>query len=173
MNALRRTFAICLLAIIIPSAGFLGACSKSMDFEAPTSTPRAAETTSPEAETAPLTQSPPSERTSWIEVVYFHRAQRCGGCVYAEDATRYTMETYFASELANGSLVFNAFNLQDEANAEIVEKYRAYSSSLFISEIKDGTESIEEVTDIWTKLGRDEEFIEVVKTALEQHLGGI
>ena len=107
-----------------------------------------------------------------VEVVYFYRAQRCTGCIYAEDTTRYTLETYFADELASGKITFATFNLAAEENAAIIEKYDAYTSSLFINTIIDGIEHIEEVKEIWSVLGDDEAFVEVVKSKIEQSLSG-
>jgi hypothetical protein len=115
------------------------------------------------------TSPTPADR---VEVVYFHRAQRCSGCIYAEDTTRYTLETYFADELASGKITFASFNVEAEENAAIVEKYDAYSSSLFINTIIDGIDHIEQVTEIWSVLGDDEAFIEVVKSEIEQSLSG-
>jgi uncharacterized protein YbaA (DUF1428 family) len=117
----------------------------------------------------PDTSPTPADK---VEVVYFHRAQRCSGCIYAEDTTRYTLETYFADELASGKITFASFNVEAEENAAIVEKYDAYSSSLFINTIIDGTDHIEQVTEIWSVLGDDEAFIEVVKSEIEQSLSG-
>ena len=107
-----------------------------------------------------------------VEVVYFHRPQRCTGCIYAEDTTRYTLETYFADELASGKITFATFNLGAEENVAIVEKYEAYTSSLFINTIIDGTEHIEEIQGIWLVLGDDEAFIDVVRSKIEQSLSG-
>ena len=107
-----------------------------------------------------------------VEVVYFYRPQRCTGCIYAEDTTLYTLETYFADELASGKITFATFDVAAEENAAIVEKYEAYTSSLFINAIIDGTDHIEQVTEIWSVLGDDEAFIEVVKTKIEQSLSG-
>ncbi len=113
------------------------------------------------------TSSTPADR---IEVVYFHRAQRCPGCLYAEAGTRYTLETYFANELSSGKLTFQVLNVEDEGNAGIAEKYGAYTSSLFINTVKDGVDHIEEVVDIWFILGDDEAFVEVVKNTIEESL---
>ena len=107
-----------------------------------------------------------------VEVVYFYRPQRCHGCVYAEDTTRYTLETYFADDLASGKITFATFNLGAEENAAIVEKYEAYTSSLFINTIIDGTEHIEEIQEIWFVLDDDEAFVEVVRSKIEQSLSG-
>jgi hypothetical protein len=108
--------------------------------------------------------------TDTLEVVYFHRPQRCSGCIYAETGTRHTLENYFADEMANGTIVFKAINLGDKANATIVEHYGAYTSSLFINSIKGGVEHIEEVTEIWFLLGKDSEFADLVKSKIDYYL---
>ena len=113
--------------------------------------------------------SGPAER---VDVVYFHRAQRCYKCLHAEEATLYTLETYFKDELASGRVTFQAINVQDEENAAIVSKYDAFSSSLFINTIRDGTEHIERVSEIWKLIGNDEAFVEVVRSKVEQSLSG-
>jgi hypothetical protein len=107
-----------------------------------------------------------------VDVVYFHRAQSCYSCQYAEAGTNYTVETYFADEMASGKLTFQSVDVQDEANADIIEEYGAYGSQLFINTIKDGTDHIEQVTDIWLVIGDDEAFVEVVKKKIEKSLNG-
>ena len=108
-----------------------------------------------------------------VEVVYFHRTQRCYTCLHAEELTRYTVENYFADELANERVTFQSINVQDEANADIVEKYNNASYlTLCINTVKDGIDHIEEVTDIWLVRGDDEAFIEIVKSKIETALNG-
>ena len=82
------------------------------------------------------------------------------------------METYFADELASGKITFATLNVGAEENAAIAEKYGAYSSSLFINTIIDGTDHIEEITEIWFVLGDDEAFVEVVRSKIEESLSG-
>jgi hypothetical protein len=119
---------------------------------------------------------PPSNNSSGpadrVDVVYFHRTQQCYSCRYAEEGTNYTVKTYFADELASGKLTFQSIDVQDEANADIVEKYGAYGSQLFLNAIKDDTDHIEQVTDIWLAIGNDEAFVEVVKSKIEESLSG-
>ncbi len=127
--------------------------------------------------TPPATPPPPPSDTpsgpaDRVDVVYFHRTQRCHGCIYAEDGIRYTVETYFAPELANGKVTFEVINVEDEQNAAIVKKYRAYTSSLFINTVRDGTDHIQEVMDIWYHLDDDAAFVAVVKDKIEQSLRG-
>jgi hypothetical protein len=128
----------------------------------------------------PSSESPPtpdSDHTSLptnrVEVVYFHRTNRCQKCLYAEEQTRYTLETYFKEELSSGKLTFASINLQDASNAAIVEKYGAYASQLFINTVTGDTERIEHVTEIWQLIGNDEAFYLVVKNKVMQALEGI
>ena len=114
-----------------------------------------------------------SDRTEGVvEVVYFHRSQRCSSCLRAEDGIRRAIETYFKDELASGKLIFKVLNVQDQANAAIVEKYGAAGSSLYINEIKDGSDNIEEVTDIWFLFNNETAFIKAVRSEIEEHLRG-
>ena len=120
----------------------------------------------------PPTSNNSSGLADKVEVVYFHRTQQCYSCRYAEEETRYTVETYFDDELDSGRLTLQSVDVQDSKNAAIVEKYGAYTSSLFINAIKDGTDHIEQVTDIWLVTGDDEAFVEVVKNKIEASLKG-
>lgn len=114
----------------------------------------------------------PSAPADRVDVVYFYRTARCYSCVYAEEITQFTVETYFEDELASGRVTFETFNVEDEKNAAIVEKYGAYTSSLFINTVRNGSDHIEPVTDIWYALGDDEMFAEVLKTRIEASLQG-
>jgi len=126
----------------------------------------------------PSPQTPPVSNNSSgsadrVDVVYFHRTQRCYTCLYAEEQTRYTVETFFTDELASGKVTFQSINVQDEANADIVEKYNNASYlTLCINTVRDGTDHIEEVTDIWLVIGNDEAFIEIVKNKIKNSLNG-
>ena len=119
---------------------------------------------------APSTSDTPPVAADRVEVVYFHRTQRCHSCIYAQEWTFYTIETYFADELASGKVTFKVFNVEDKENATIVKKYGAFTSSLFINTIRGGTDHIEEVTDIWLLLGNDEAFAEAVRSKIEESL---
>ncbi len=151
MTTLAKMKIWSLFLLIILVAGMLCACGSP----------------APEAPSTPDTSSAPADG---VEVVYFHRAHRCYSCFYAETGTRYTVETYFADELASGKVTFEVFDVEDEENATIVKKYGAFTSSLFINTIKGGSDHIEEITDIWFVLGNDEAFVEVVRGKIEESL---
>lgn len=117
----------------------------------------------------PDTSLGPADR---VDVVYFHRTQRCPTCLYAEEQTQYTLETYFADELASGKLTFQVLNVEDKANADIVKKYNASYLTLAINTVKDGTDHIKKVTSIWTAVDNDKAFTEIVKSEIEKSLKG-
>ena len=148
------------LLLVIVIAGILCACGGPAPEAPPDSPPNS------------NGSDTPTTSVDKVEVVYFHRTQRCYSCVYAEDSTLYTLETYFADELASGKITFVTLDVTSEENAAIVEKYEAYTSSLFINTIIDGTDHIEVVNEIWSVIGDDETFVELVKNKIEQSLSG-
>ncbi len=112
----------------------------------------------------------PSALDDKVYVVYFYRTPRCYSCNYAEEMTRLTLETYFKDELDSGKLIFDTVDMGLRGNAPIVEQYGAYTSSLFINTVREDSEHIEPVMDIWFVLGDDEAFAEVIKSKIEASL---
>lgn len=107
-----------------------------------------------------------------VDVVYFHRTARCYSCRWLEAGTNYTVNTYFVDELASGKLTFQVINVEDEEHADIVEKYDAYTSSLFINAVKDGADYIEQATEVYYLIGKEEEFVTALKSKIEKCLNG-
>ncbi len=116
--------------------------------------------------------STPSGAADRVDVVYFHRTQRCYSCSYVETGARHTVEDYFEDELASGTVTFQTVNIQDQANGDIVRKYGAYTSSLFVNTVKDGADHIEEATEVYFLIGRDEAFAEALKSRIQKSLNG-
>ena len=88
-------------------------------------------------------QQPQKDR---VEVLYFHGKQRCITCAAIEKNTKETMETLFANELKDGSLVFKSIDISQTENEEITNKYEITWSSLFITKWKNGKDSTENLT---------------------------
>jgi len=113
--------------------------------------------------------SGPADR---VDVVYFHRTQRCHTCIHAEELTRYTVETYFSDELASGKLTFQSIDVQDSNNAAMINKFGAYGSQLFINTIRDGIDHIEQTTDLYPLINNDQAFVTALKSKIENSLSG-
>jgi len=156
------------------------------EVEPETSNPPTTTPATPEAPTPPAVPSSPTETDNptppeitepetpteihSVDVVYFHRTNRCHSCTYAEEQIRYTLETYFLDELESGMVTFQSVDVQNPDNAEIIEKCGAYTSQLFIITITDDSEHIEHVEEIWKLIGEDEDFSNLVKDKISDAL---
>jgi hypothetical protein len=139
----------------------------------PTSPPD--ESTQPSNETSiSQTQNETANLVDRVDVVYFHRPQRCPTCLCFEERIRYVISTYFQDELNSGHMTFGVYNIGDSKNAAIVKKYGAISSQLFINTVKDGTDHITDIQDIWSWNCRSDKegFDQQIKNVIEQSLNG-
>jgi hypothetical protein len=168
MNNLLKAGIRGLLVVSILVGAILCGCSSPTQ---PTPTPPAS--TQPTPTQADPTLAPSPGSANYVELVYFHRSQRCRSCQYAGDMTQYTVENYFSDELADGRLVFKVLNVQDPANGPTIEKYGAYGSCLFMDVLVDGEDHVQQIADIWYHVGNDEEFIGVVRTEIKEALESI
>ena len=66
---------------------------------------------------------------------------------HVEKNTKETVETLFADELKDGSLVFKSIDISQSENEEIINKYEVTWSSLFITKWKNGKDSTENLTE--------------------------
>jgi hypothetical protein len=138
--------------------------------------------TSPPDESPPPSDETPTSQTQdetlnladRVDVIYFHRPQRCPTCLCFEERIRYVMSTYFQDELNSGEMTFGVYNIGDSKNADIVKKYGAISSQLFINTVKDDTDHITDIQDIWSWKCRSDKkgFDQQVKNVIEQSLNG-
>jgi hypothetical protein len=167
MVMLSKFRLVALVVVLMLTIGLVSACKDTT--VQPTPTPTVVTTVQPTV-TPMVTPTATPDGQDVVEVIYFHRAQRCSGCIHAQDMTEYTLNTYFAEELESGEIVFVALNLQEAANADMVQKFGAYTSSLFLNDVEGGSNSIEELTDIWFVLWDDVEFADVLRTAIEECL---
>ena len=81
-----------------------------------------------------------------IEVLYFHNPKRCPNCIAIEENTRAALEEQFSSQLKTGDILFQSVDLSQKENAELIEKYQAKWSSLFIVGHKNGKSTFRNMT---------------------------
>jgi len=107
-----------------------------------------------------------------VDVVYFHRPQRCATCLCFEERIRYVVGAYFQEELNSGQMTFGVYDIGDSKNNATVKKYGAIASQLFINVVKDGTDNIKDIQDIWSWSCRTDKpgFDRQVKNLIEQSL---
>jgi len=112
-----------------------------------------------------------NQNASKIEVLDFHSTHRCMTCNAIEANTKYTLQTYFAKEVADGKITFRLINVDEEANEAIAEKFEAFGTALFINVIVNGKETQIELTDFaFMKANEKEEFAQELKIKLDSEL---
>lgn len=92
-----------------------------------------------------------------IEVIDFHTTHRCVTCKAIEANTKYTLDTYFAKELENGSITMAVLNIDEKENEAISEKFEVYGTSLYLNVIIDGKETPINLTEFAFMKGTDQE----------------
>lgn len=82
-----------------------------------------------------------------VEVLYFHGKQRCATCMAIEKNATEAIETQFADELKNGTVVFKTMDISLPENEAVADKYEVTWSSLVLCKWKDGKETYENLTE--------------------------
>ncbi|MFC1454777.1 nitrophenyl compound nitroreductase subunit ArsF family protein [Candidatus Undinarchaeota archaeon] len=108
-----------------------------------------------------------------IEVYHFHATRQCYSCITVGDYADETVKTYFAEELKSGKIVFAHINGDLPENAELVEKYGAAGSSLWIGVYDENGFHAEQNTNVWYKIKDKEEYMTYLKGVLENKLKGV
>jgi hypothetical protein len=162
--------------VTILAVGLLFACASPAIPPTPPpdepATPSETTTTPSDNSSISQTQDKPLDLLNRVDVLYFHRPQRCPTCLCFEERIRYVVSTYFQNELDSGQMTFGVYNIGDSQNTDIVNKYGAVSSQLFINTVKGGTDHITDIQDIWSWSCRTNKagFDQQVKNVIEQSL---
>jgi len=113
-------------------------------------------------------QTTSTSTTNKIEVIDFYGTHRCVTCKAIEASAKYTVDTYFANE---PKVVFKTVNVDDDTNYNIVEKFEATGTALFLNVIKDGKERHIDLTEFGFSKGREQEaFSKELKSRIETEL---
>ncbi|MBT8508632.1 hypothetical protein AZH53_09470 [Methanomicrobiaceae archaeon CYW5] len=108
-----------------------------------------------------------------VEVIHFTTPNQCYSCVVLGDYAEETVRTHFADEIASGKMSFEHVSIADPAQQDIVERYGATGSSLWIGVYDDeGRFFPEEDLRVWYKLNDKPGFSAYLKTLLEMRLRG-
>jgi len=108
-----------------------------------------------------------------IEVYHFHGTNQCSSCIAVGKLAEETINTYFSNELKSGKLVFGHINGDLPENSELVKKYGATGSSLWIGVYyKNGEFSKEENVNVWYKISNKEDYMNYLKGVIESKLSG-
>lgn len=106
-----------------------------------------------------------------IEVVHFHGTNQCFSCIKVGEYALKTIQEKFKEEYENGTIVFMDINGEFEENQEIVQKYKARGSSLFINSIIGSSYNIKEETTVWRLVNNESSYLEYFEDKLKTLLG--
>jgi hypothetical protein len=112
-----------------------------------------------------------NEPVDKIEVVHFHATNQCFSCTTVGEFALKTIKEKFKNEYENGVIVFLDINSELEENKEIVAKYGARGSSLFVNGISDDVDNIKEDTTVWRLVYNEDYFMEYFEKELNNLLG--
>ena len=108
-----------------------------------------------------------------VEIYHFHATSQCSSCIAVGKLAEETINTYFADELKSGKIVFGHINGDLAENSQLVKKYGATGSSLWIGvTYKDGTFVKEENVNVWYKIGNKQDYMNYLKGVIESKLSG-
>ena len=107
-----------------------------------------------------------------LKIVYFHSERRCPTCISIEYNTKKTLNTYFASQLKDGTITFQILNVEEDKNQKMVEKYEAEGSSLFLTKVSGSKETNTDFTNFAFSYSRNQadKFIAGLKAEIEKNL---
>jgi len=88
-----------------------------------------------------------NSKKSKLDIYYFHRTQRCQTCLSIEENTKNTLEQYFTDELKEGVITFYAIDFESDEDKELIEKYKADAPALYLTKVKKGKETHNNLTD--------------------------
>jgi len=114
----------------------------------------------------------PKGAVSHIEVVYFHRTERCESCLNAENYTRETLDKYFADQMKSGLISLRVLDVEKPENAALVQKFDAAGSSLYLSVLIQETEYLCPNPDIWFYTSNKYLFVDTLRKKLTSLVGG-
>ena len=106
-----------------------------------------------------------------IEVVHFHATRQCFSCITVGKYALQTIKDKFPDEYQSGKIVFKDINVEWPENKEIVVKYQARGSSLFVNAISDDKDNIKEDATVWRLVNSQEKFTDYFENKLNTLLG--
>jgi len=107
-----------------------------------------------------------------IEVYHFHGNHQCASCIAVGNLAEETVNTYFADEVKSGKIVFGHINGELPENQELVMKYGATGSSLWIGVYDSQGFHPEQNINVWYKINNKEDYMAYLKGVIEQKLAG-
>ncbi len=107
-----------------------------------------------------------------VRAYYFHTTWRCDSCRKIEAYTSEAITTGFAAELEDGRLVFQAVNIEEEANEHFIDDYKLFTKSVVLVDEHSGKQvAWKNLPKVWELLGDKGAFIRYIQGETRAYLG--
>lgn len=119
-----------------------------------------------------LTSMAFGQKATKLQIVYFHAKYRCATCTSIEENTKKTLNTYFATQLKDGTIKLQVLDVSESKNEKMAEKYEASGSSLFLTKLNGTKETTTDFTNFAFSYSHNqaEKFIAGLKAEIEKNL---
>ncbi len=104
-----------------------------------------------------------------IQLLYFHRTERCQSCNNAEQFARETLDAYYPDEVKAGKIAIQSIDYQKDKAAS--EKYGVKMQGLKLLITKDGQQTVKDVPELWALVKDKSACIGCLKSVLDRELG--
>ena len=109
-----------------------------------------------------------SVKLNRIEVYCFHGTRQCETCKNMKANTKTALDTFFAAQLKDSTIVFSIIDVDDEKNEKLAEKFQATGTALMINKVVNGKDSIVDWSDFaFEKANDNEVYISELKTMID------
>jgi hypothetical protein len=105
-------------------------------------------------------------------VYYFHTTSRCSSCLRIEAWTKECLEGAYASDLAEGRLVWRPTNIDADGNQHFVKDFKLAAKTVVVCNYRNGrVADYADLIDVWTLLNDKEQFYQLVGAKVKEYLG--
>lgn len=109
-----------------------------------------------------------STKQNRVEVYCFHGTRQCETCKNMKANTKTALDTYFAAQLKDSTIVFSIIDVDNEKNEKLAEKFQATGTALMINKVVNGKDSIVDWSDFaFEKANDNEVYISELKTMID------
>ena len=109
--------------------------------------------------------------SSKVIAYYFHGSFRCFTCRNLEQYAKKAIENNFRKELAEGSLIFKAVNVEEKRNEHFVKHYQLYTKSLVLSLVEDDKEvKYKNLDKIWEYVRDKTKYMDYIQSEVNNFL---
>jgi hypothetical protein len=106
-----------------------------------------------------------------LVVYYFHGTQRCANCIKIEAYTKEVIDSTFATQLKDSTVVWNVINTDEDTNKHYREDYKLYTKSVVLSDLDNGKQiRWKNLDKIWDYLGDKPAFLAYIRDEVAAYL---